>query len=110
MLRSASRPALWRYLDHLVSGISPAASDGAVAPQLHTELALILLEEALRLAAERTTTAVPDAPHLEDRALHRADVFTMHVFINRWPQDWVGSDFDACIDCVHGRHAAKHVD
>lgn len=71
MLRSASKPALWRYLDHLLSGISPRTSSSTVSPQLHTELALVLLEEALRLAPELATSAAAALPpRIEDGALH----------------------------------------
>lgn len=59
MLRSASRPALWRYLHHVLSRSGPDPAGSAAAPQLNTELAVVLLEEALRLSPQLAAGASP---------------------------------------------------
>ena len=51
LLRSSSRSALWRYLRHLVS---LPADDG----ELHTELAIVLVDEALDLLSPGEPAAV----------------------------------------------------
>lgn len=68
MLRSASRPALWRYLDHLVTRSALDSAGSAVAPEMYTELALVLLDEALRLSPELSTSVATPTSQSQEAA------------------------------------------